>query len=96
MKNIRTFIIIFSIILSSCSGDSEKERLLFKKIHVGMSTTQVIDILGQPDDTTYSIVDSSEFCFTFFTKNKSGLRPSLPDVCFDKNKKVVNVDYGDE
>jgi len=94
MKNIKIICLIFCCLVS-CSGESNKERDLFSKVKVGMTTNEVIDLLGKPDDTTYSAVDSSEFCFYFFTKNKSGLRSSLPDVCFDSSKTVKSVDYGE-
>jgi len=94
MKNIRIISVIF-FCLTSCSGNTSKERELFGKVKIGMTVSEVVKILGTPDDTTYSVVDSSEFCFYFFTKNKSGLRSSLPDVCFDKNKIVTSVDYGE-
>jgi outer membrane protein assembly factor BamE (lipoprotein component of BamABCDE complex) len=94
MKNIKIISLIFCC-LTSCSGNTNKEREIFSKVKVGMTTSEVVEILGIPDDTTYSIIDSSEFCFYFFTENKSGLRSSLPDVCFDKNKIVTSVDYGE-
>ena len=94
MKNIRIISVIFCCLIS-CFGNINKERELFSKVKVGMTTSEVVKILGKPDDTTYSAVDSNEFCFYFFTKNKTGLRSSLPDVCFDKNKIVTSVDYGE-
>lgn len=94
MKNFN-IICLFFWCLVSCSGESDNERDLFSKVEVGMTTNEVIEILGKPDDTTYSAVDSSEFCFYFFTKNKSGLRSSLPDVCFDSSKTVKSVEYGE-
>jgi outer membrane protein assembly factor BamE (lipoprotein component of BamABCDE complex) len=94
MKNINIICLFFCCFIS-CSGESDRERDLFRKIKVGMTTNEVIEILGKPDDTTYSVVDSSEFCFYFFTKNKSGLRSSFPDVCFDSNNTVNSVDYGE-
>lgn len=95
MKSIRIATLLFLFYLPSCSGDSYKERKLFSKIKVGMTSNEVIKVLGIPDDTTYSVVDSSEFCFYFFTKNKSGMRSSLPVICFNKNKKVEIVSYGE-
>ncbi|MEN9598572.1 MAG: SmpA / OmlA family [Bacteroidota bacterium] len=98
MRNTKNIIRITGIIFIffSCSGDSRKERELFSKIKVGMSQEDVIKILGTPDDTTYSIVDTTEVCLTFFTRNKSGLRPSFPEVCFDSSRKVKLASYGDE
>ncbi len=95
MKNIKTTVLLLLLYFPSCSGDSNEERMLFNKVKTGMTTKEVIKILGIPDDTTYSIVDSSEFCYYFFTKNKYGIRSTLPLVCFDKNNQVEMISYGE-
>lgn len=95
MKNIKITVVLLLLYFPSCSGDSNEERILFNKVKAGMTTKEVIKILGIPDDTTYSIVDSSEFCYYFFTKNKNGMRSSLPLVCFDKNNQVEMISYGE-
>ena len=61
-----------------------------------MSINEVNKILGKPTDSSFSLVDSNEFCYYYFTKNKSVLRPALPSVCFDKEKKVALADYGEQ
>jgi hypothetical protein len=88
---------ILLITLYSCnfSGESKEERQLFDKIKKGMTKDAVIGILGKPDTITYSIVDSSELEFEYFTKNKSGLRSTIPTVGFDSTNRVTFATYGE-
>ena len=95
MKNIRLIVFFVGGFLS-CSGDSNGEKELFKRVKIGMTISDVKAILGKPDEITHNSADSTDLCLYFFTKNKSALRPSLPTICFDKSEKVVSVDYGDK
>lgn len=85
------------VTFNSCnfSGESKEERQLFDKIKKGMTKEEVIGILGKPDTISYSIVDSSEYEFSYFTKNKSGLRSTMPTVSFDSTNRVEFATYGE-
>jgi hypothetical protein len=61
-----------------------------------MTIDDVIRILGNPNDTTYDTIDTGAFNLTFFTENKSVLRPAMPTIYFDRDKRVVDTDYGDQ
>jgi hypothetical protein len=97
LMKINLLIGILLVALYSCnfSGESEKERQLFDKIKTGMTKEEVIRLLGKPDTITYSIVDSSESEFLYFSKNKSVLRSTMPTVSFDSTNRVTFATYGE-
>ena len=70
------------------------EKASFKKIKAGMSTEEVINILGHPD-TAYYFFDSS-LMYEFFIKDQSGLRSDVPFVEFDKSRHVIGFSYSKE
>jgi hypothetical protein len=89
--------IVALFMLCSCnfSGDRKDEKLLFDKIKKGMSKHEVIRILGKPDTINYSVVDSSEYEFIYFSKNKSAMRSTMPTVSFDSTNRVSFAAYGE-
>lgn len=90
-----TTVLIVTLYSCNFSGESKEERQLFDKIKKGMTKEEVIGILGKPDTVSYSIVDSSEYEFTYFSKNKSGLRSTMPIVGFDSTNRVTFATYGE-
>lgn len=82
--------------LSGCGiseSTEKKERQLFDQIKKGMHRSEVIKILGEPDDTTHGI-NSSGYEYDFFKDNNS-MRSDFPTVVFDSTDKVVFASYGD-
>ena len=58
-----------------------------------MSNNEVNKILGKPTDSSFSLVDSNEFCYYYFTKNKFVLLHTAEYIfngCV--NKKAIELD----
>lgn len=98
MKIFRFIITIWLFLcVSSCdifSGNSQEERELFEKIQPGMNKEAVIEILGEPDAITPSSSDN-DYYYYYFTKNKSGMRSTMPYVLFDSTGLVKFSTYGE-
>ncbi|HMK05815.1 MAG TPA: outer membrane protein assembly factor BamE [Ferruginibacter sp.] len=93
----KAFFVAFLVCISiwSCSGESEKERELFRKIEPGMEASKVYEILGKPDTIIHHF-DSLSTDAYFFTKNKSAMRASMPVVVFDSLMRVSFSTYDGE
>lgn len=94
------FLFLFLLLINlSCadalSGNREKEKELFNKIHVGMSKNEVENILGKADNESVDSSSNNTLYRYYFTKNKSGMRSSYPVVIFDSLGKVKFSSYGD-
>jgi outer membrane protein assembly factor BamE (lipoprotein component of BamABCDE complex) len=74
-------------ILMSCNNKHEYQEDLFKQVKTGMTKDEVIEILGLPDTTYYSIVDSSEYIYVYFSKDYQ-LKSDPPTISFDSGKVV--------
>lgn len=93
MKLLIYIFLASNIIFMSCLEKSQSEDL-FKKIKPGMYKDEVIRILGKPDTVVYSIVDSSEYEFIYFSKKF--FDPSLESSTVSFNSGRVEFSYRGE
>lgn len=92
---ILTFLFAITSCADSLSGNSDSERVLFEKIEIGMTKSEVEDILGAPDRSDVDSSSDNSLYFYYFTKNKSGMRSELPTVIFDSTGVVKFATYGE-
>jgi len=88
-----TIPLLFFSCTDGLTGYDEKEKALLDRIKPGMTKNEVIEILGQPDNVGHSSVDSLDYEFIYFSKNKIGWSTE-PTVSFHADT-VESATYGD-
>lgn len=99
LKN--ALLIIWVFLMTSCNengvGYDEHEKVLFDKIKPGMTSKEVIQILGKPDTILYAVGNNEYvYCqYNYFTKNKFGWS-SKPYVSFGAPDSVSVAAYDED